>query len=70
MEIKDDIENIYHEITGQANEHINQKDVILTYSSSDLLQSFLEAAYHGVEDDKKVMASAASLKGVDEKKGK
>lgn len=50
-EIKDEIERIYEEIARQGEEHINQKDVILTYSQSDLLVSFLEAAYHGVDDD-------------------
>lgn len=70
MEIKDDIDNIYDEITRQANEHINQKDVILTYSQSDLLHSFLTAAWTGEADDTKVMSSTAGLQGVEEKKGK
>ena len=49
-EIKEDIDCIYDEIIRQADEHINQKDVILTYSQSDLLFSFLKAAHQGVED--------------------
>lgn len=66
-EIKEEIEGIFDEITRQASEHINKKDVILTYSQSDLLVSFLEAAYHGVtDDDTAVMQSF----GVEEKKGK
>lgn len=53
-EMLGDIENIYDEITRQAPEHINQKDVILTFSESDLLVSFLKAAHTGVEDDDQV----------------
>ena len=53
-EMLTDIENIYDEITMQAAEHVNQKDVILTFSDSDLLVSFLKSAHQGVEDDGKV----------------
>jgi translation initiation factor eIF-2B subunit beta len=49
-----DIECVYEEITRQAPEHINQKDVILTFSESDLLISFLKAAHQGVEEDDQV----------------
>lgn len=50
-EMLNDIECVYEEITRQAPEHINQKDVILTFSESDLLVSFLKSAHQGVEDD-------------------
>ena len=45
-----DYESIYANIQLQANEHINKNDVILTYAQSDLLHSFLEAAYIGVDE--------------------
>lgn len=45
-----DIEGVYDEITRQAPEHINQKDIIMTFSQSDLLISFLDAAHNGTEE--------------------
>lgn len=47
MEMKNDIECIYEEITRQASEHINEKDIIMTYGQSDLLCSFLKSAFTG-----------------------
>jgi translation initiation factor 2B subunit (eIF-2B alpha/beta/delta family) len=47
MEMKEDISNIYDEITRQASEHINEKDIIMTYGQSDLLCSFLKSAFTG-----------------------
>jgi|LauGreDrversion4_2_1035121.scaffolds.fasta_scaffold1758222_2 translation initiation factor 2B subunit (eIF-2B alpha/beta/delta family) len=47
----EDIECIYDEVIRQAHEHINSKDIVLTFSQSDLLDSFLTAAYNGVEED-------------------
>jgi translation initiation factor 2B subunit (eIF-2B alpha/beta/delta family) len=32
---------VYDEVTRQASEHINEKDIILTYGQSDLLTEFL-----------------------------
>jgi translation initiation factor 2B subunit (eIF-2B alpha/beta/delta family) len=49
--MKEDIECIYDEVIRQAHEHINSKDIVLTFSQSDLLDSFLTAAYNGVEED-------------------
>ena len=47
----EDIECIYDEVIRPAHEHINSKDIVLTFSQSDLLDSFLTAAYNGVEED-------------------
>ena len=46
-----DIESVYDEVTRQASEHINHKDIIMTFGESDLLFSFLEAAYLGGSTD-------------------
>jgi len=43
-EMLQEIENVYDEVTRQASEHINHKDIILTFGKSDLLTSFLKAA--------------------------
>ena len=50
QDIKDENERVYEAIQLQAHEHINKNDIVLTFSQSDLLQSFLEAAYKGVDD--------------------
>ena len=49
-EIMSDIENVYDEITAQAGDHFNPKDIILTYGKSDILCSFLTHAYYGGEE--------------------
>eukprot|EP00351_Strombidinopsis_sp_SopsisLIS2011_P001090 CAMPEP_0116876212 /NCGR_PEP_ID=MMETSP0463-20121206/8210_1 /TAXON_ID=181622 /ORGANISM="Strombidinopsis sp, Strain SopsisLIS2011" /LENGTH=261 /DNA_ID=CAMNT_0004522703 /DNA_START=457 /DNA_END=1242 /DNA_ORIENTATION=+ len=43
--IIDEMETIHEEVTRQAVDHINDNDVILTYSSSNLLLSFFEHAH-------------------------
>lgn len=48
-EIMTDIENVYDDITAQAGDHFNPKDIILTQGKSDLLCSFLTFAYYGGE---------------------
>lgn len=48
-EIMNDIENVYDEITAQAGDHFNPKDIILTHGKSDILVSFLTFAYYGGE---------------------
>lgn len=52
-DIVQDIENVYDEITAQAGDHFNPKDIILTYSKSDLLVSFLRYAYYGGENNER-----------------
>jgi translation initiation factor 2B subunit (eIF-2B alpha/beta/delta family) len=51
-EVLEDIENIHDEITQQALDHFNPKDIILTYGQSDILTSFLKYAYLGGEPEK------------------
>jgi translation initiation factor eIF-2B subunit beta len=65
--MKDDNERVYEAIQLQAHEHINKNDIVLTFSQSDLLQSFLEAAYKGVDDNGEVAESRdeSSDKGKD-----
>ena len=40
---------MYDEIIRQSLEHINPNDVILTFSQSDLLFSFLKEAHNGAD---------------------
>lgn len=49
-DIIQDIENVYEEITAQAADHFNPKDIILTFGKSDLLCAFLRCAYYGGPD--------------------
>ena len=38
---------MYEDVVVQSIEHINQKDIILTFGKSDLLTAFLKYAHNG-----------------------
>jgi len=44
QELKDDLDNIYHDITGRALEHIHSKEVIMTFGKSNTVVEFLKKA--------------------------
>jgi len=46
-----EIEGAYEEINTQAREHVNHKDIIMTYGKADLLNLFLQAAFIGSKED-------------------
>ena len=51
QDVEDENSKIYQDIANMAGEHINNGEHILTFSESDLLQSFLIAAHKGVDDE-------------------
>ena len=61
--VREDNERVYEAIQLQAHEHINKNDIVLTFSQSDLLQSFLEAAYKGFDEDGEVNEKQEDGKG-------
>lgn len=51
-DMQDEFESVFGEITSHAPDHINQRDIVLTYGESDLLFSFINAAHLGTEEIK------------------